>query len=114
MTHRGKSALLAIAVIGAGSLLGACAQTQLRLDPNFGEAVNQDLAAQIANPDATWKGPPPPSSGDRAALAQKRYETNTVIPPPAESTSTVNIGASSGGASGGGGGGGASTGGGPS
>ncbi len=114
MTHRGKTALVAIAVIAAGGLLSACAQTQLRLDPNFGEAVNQDLAAQIANPDPAWKGPPPPSSGDRAALAQKRYETNTVIPPPAESTSSVNIGNSSGGGGGGGGTSGTSTGGGGS
>jgi hypothetical protein len=63
-------------------MLSACAQTRLRIEDDFGRAVNQDLAAQIADPDAGRDaGPPPPSSGARAALAQTRYRQDAVTPP---------------------------------
>jgi type IV pilus biogenesis protein CpaD/CtpE len=75
-----------IALAAAGALLGGCAsnpvESRLRLSDDFGQAVRQDLAAQIADPDPAWKNQPPPASnGARAALAQTRYQKNAVIPP---------------------------------
>jgi hypothetical protein len=100
-----KPRLLLTAFMGVGALLSGCvgtppAESALRLSNDFGVAVNQDIAAQIADPDATAKeGPPPPSNGARAALAMTRYQHDAVIPP-------LNAEASggSGGGSGGGGG----------
>ena len=71
-----------ILVACAGFLLSACAQSKLRMSPDFGNAVNQDLAAQIADPDAHYAGTPAPGSNSaRVGLAQKRYQANQVIPP---------------------------------
>ena len=71
----------AVIVLG-GLALSACTQSYLRINPDFGRAVRQDVAAQIANPDAKYEGTPDPGSrGDRVGLAQQRYQTNQVIPP---------------------------------
>jgi type IV pilus biogenesis protein CpaD/CtpE len=83
LTLKAELAVLA----AAAALLSGCAspqptQSALRLSDDFGEAVNQDLAAQIADPDPAWKNSPPPASdGARAALAQTRYQQNNVIQP---------------------------------
>ena len=62
--------------------LSACAESTLRLSPDFGAAVKQDLAAQIADPDARYMGVPDPgANGLRTGLAQQRYDRNQVIPP---------------------------------
>ena len=107
---------LVIATCLAG-LLSGCAQSSLRLSPDFGNAVNQDIAAQIADPDAHYVGTPAPgSSGPRVGLAQKRYDTGTVIPPSsttasgAQSIGNADNGANGGPGAGGGGGGGAGAG----
>jgi uncharacterized membrane protein YgcG len=112
-----RTGLLAAALAGVGAMVAGCAnEAQLRNDMgfnDFGRSVHEDLAAQIADPDASYKGPPPPSSGRRADLAQTKYKTNTVKQP--QSTSTGSSGGSSGGGGsggGGGGGGGSSSGGG--
>jgi hypothetical protein len=69
-------------------------------DPTYGQALRQNLAAQVADPAPDYeRTEPPASSGPRTALAQKRYETGQVIQPVAQATSSV-----SGGSSGGGGG----------
>ena len=63
-------------------LLGGCAQPELDMSPDFGVALRQDLAAQIADPDAHYTGiPAPGADGARAALAQTRYQKNDVIQP---------------------------------
>lgn len=83
--------------------LCACTQSSLRLQPDFGNAVAQDQAAQIADPDARYKGMPAPGSdGARVGLAQQRYQQNTVIQP---SSVTASGSASIGKADNGGGGG---------
>jgi hypothetical protein len=75
------------ASLAAGLLLSACTQSALRLQPDFGVAVSQDLAAQIADPDAHYTGVPAPGSdGSRVSLAQTRYQTGNVIPPAAISS----------------------------
>jgi hypothetical protein len=77
-----------LAVLG----LSGCTQSTLRMAPEFGAAVRQDEAAQIADPDARYTGTPAPGSkGQRVGLAQKRYDTNQVVQP-------LDIGASNAGA----------------
>ncbi len=98
----------ALAIVIAGLSLSACSQSTLRLSPDFGQAVRQDIAAQIADPDAHYKGVPAPGSdGMRVDLAQTRYQKNDVIQP---STTTASSGASIGNADNGSGGAGASAG----
>jgi type IV pilus biogenesis protein CpaD/CtpE len=75
--------ILLLSAMAAG--LAACADTQPALSPDFGVAVRQNLAAQIADPDARY-GKTPSDSG-RAALAQDRYRTGKVIPPSAAGAS---------------------------
>jgi len=68
--------------------LSACAQSSLRMNPDFGRAVRQDVAAQIADPDAHYEGTPAPGSrGDRVGLAQTRYQNNQVIQPSSTTAS---------------------------
>ncbi|HEY3696563.1 hypothetical protein [Phenylobacterium sp.] len=82
---RCKAAALAAAIAGLG-LTGCAAQ---HLSPDFGVAVRQDLAAQVADPDARYTGDPAPgSSGARVGLAQKRYQSGTVIAPVAASAAS--------------------------
>lgn len=80
-----KPWLLLAALAGGGALSGCVdnpAQSKIRIQPDFGRAVSQDLAAQIANPDAGRDaGPPPPLDGARANLAVQRYRQNEVIQP---------------------------------
>lgn len=62
--------------------LAGCTQSTLRISPDFGSAIRQDQAAQIADPDARYVGTPAPGSkGQRVGLAQKRYDSNQVIQP---------------------------------
>jgi len=77
--------VLSVAVLG----LSGCMQSELRISPDFGSAVRQDKAAQIADPDAHYVGVPAPgSNGARVAAAQQRYETGTVIQPSSISASS--------------------------
>ena len=70
------------AALFLAAILSACTQSRLRLEPDFGRAVRQDVAAQIADPDAHYKGIPAPGSGAaRVGLAQRRYDTNEVVQP---------------------------------
>lgn len=73
--------LAMVAAVTAVALSG-CTQSEVRLSPDFGQAVRQDVAAQIADPDARYVGTPSPgSNGARVGLAQKRYERGLVIQP---------------------------------
>jgi hypothetical protein len=79
--------------LGTAPLLSACTQSSLRISPDFGNAVHQDIAAQIADPDAHYEGTPAPgSNGPRVGLAQKRYDTNQVIQPSATTASSRSTG----------------------
>ncbi len=87
-----RPAVLAI-VLGMAPLVSACTQSSIRLSPDFGNAVHQDIAAQIADPDAHYEGTPAPgASGERVGLAQKRYGTNQVIQPSATTASSRSTG----------------------
>src|SRR5438552_3714187 len=97
MTKSATAAALALAAIA----LSGCLQTRLRISDDFGRGVRQNVVAQIADPDAQYKGVPgPASSGMRSGLAQEKYNHNAVTRPASTSTSSV-------GGGGGGGGGGA-------
>ena len=100
--------LLSVMLVCAIPALSGCNQSSLRINPDFGRAVRQDVAAQIADPDAHYEGTPAPgSSGPRVGLAQKRYDSNTVVQP---STTTASSRTSVGGSADNGGGGGAGAG----
>ena len=75
----GKSSWIAVC-LGGTLALGGCASPHLGDD--FGQAVRQNIAAQIANPDAHYVGAiAPGSNGLRVAAAQDRYIKGKVIQP---------------------------------
>ncbi|MGH6962945.1 MAG: hypothetical protein ACREE0_00535 [Phenylobacterium sp.] len=77
--------------------LAGCVESQAHLSNDFGSAVRQDQMAQIADPEAHYKGVPAPGSdGGRVGLAQERYRTGKVIAPSDAGASTVSGGTSSG------------------
>ena len=70
-------------------LLGATGCTQQAGDPNptFGDAVSQNAAVTIINPQPpAAQNTDLPLSGPRGVLAITRYYTNTTIPVQSEST----------------------------
>jgi type IV pilus biogenesis protein CpaD/CtpE len=85
--------LLLTAVLGG---LSACVQSQKYLASDFGVAVRQDVAAQIADPDARYPAATP-SDGARAALGYDRYQAGKSIPP---SSGAMAVGGGSGGSGG--------------
>ena len=87
MTIRTTAVLL---LVGAG--LSGCVQART-LNPEFGQAYQQHVASQIAEPDARYVGDPDPgSNGARVGLAQKRYGTGTVIKPVPAAASKIGVG----------------------
>jgi len=82
MTIFKTSTLAAGLALGLSLGLTGCLESQATLSPDFGRAVHEDLAAQIADPDARYVGQPSPGSdGHRVGLAQQRYVTGKVIKP---------------------------------
>ncbi|HVZ92365.1 MAG TPA: hypothetical protein VG843_11995 [Rhizomicrobium sp.] len=85
-----------LALIAAGAVLGGCTQSVTSLSPDFGVALRQDIAAQIADPDAHYRGDPAPASnGARTSLSQSRYLKGQVIEPTSLSASNGLIGSQS-------------------
>jgi hypothetical protein len=105
MSLNAANRLAVLAAAGLCLLLASgCAQSTLRISPDFGSAVHEDAAAQIADPDAHYTGTPAPgSAGTRAALAQDRYQKNQVVPPSTATASGSTIGGGGGGGGGQGG-----------
>ena len=84
-----KLTVRAALLIATGFALSACAQSSLRINPDFGSAVSTDVAAQIADPDAHYEGTPAPgTAGRRVGLAQDRYDANRVIQPSSTTASS--------------------------
>jgi hypothetical protein len=70
--------------------LAGCIESRMHLSDDFGSAVRQDQVAQVADPDAHYKGVPAPGSdGARVGLAQERYRTGKVIAPSEAGASTI-------------------------
>jgi hypothetical protein len=103
MTSNSARLVSRVIIVCTALSLSACTQSALRVSPDFGNAVNQDVAAQVTDPDAHYEGAPPPeANGVRVGLAQKRYQTNTVIQPSSvTASSSASIGRADNGASGG-------------
>jgi hypothetical protein len=104
MTMSAVLAKCATAAVLAGAALGlsACMQSRMSLADDYGQAVRQDMVAQVADPDAHYKGAPAPgSNGRRVGIAQERYNRNAVIQPASTSTSNVSVGGGGGGGPGG-------------
>ena len=86
--------MLLLALLG----VAACADPHAPLSPDFGNAVQTNIDAQVVNPR-------PPmgianTNGQRIENAVRRYQTNTVYPPRPESgtpLSTTSPGAGGGG-----------------
>jgi len=80
--------------------LGACAQnpmeSEVRMSPDFGDSVRENLAAQIADPDPHYTGTiaPGATDGSRIDLAQTRYQKNEVIRPASSTASSRTMGGS--------------------
>ena len=80
----------------AAVALGLCAcaqnpaQSEMRMSPDFGDALRENLEAQIADPDAHYVGTlaPGASDGARIDLAQTRYQQNQVIQPSSTTASS--------------------------
>jgi hypothetical protein len=104
MTTRTTRAALVMALLVTPAL-SACTQSSLRISPDFGSALRQDVAAQIADPDAHYEGVPAPGSASaRVGLAQRRYDANQVIQPASATASSRTMGGADNGGNGGGGG----------
>ena len=72
-------------LLGAAVLwpvLAGCTNTTF--DESFGDAIEQNKAVHIVNPDAAAAVDVPDLEGARAALALRRYKRGQVIPPGAE------------------------------
>ena len=72
-------------------LLQACVEVDN--DPRFGDAVRNNINAQIANPNAPT-AEPMTAEGAKAAGAQKRYDTDTVKKPEDVTTKSNGSGSS--------------------
>lgn len=72
MTTRIMTLLMLPLVLG--SLAGCSRDPQAGMPPpHFGNAVNQNIQAQLVNPDAPESDEAPYYNGERAAMAQRRY-----------------------------------------
>ncbi|HVV65567.1 MAG TPA: hypothetical protein VHC42_08855 [Rhizomicrobium sp.] len=86
-----------LALLAAAAILGGCTQSVTSLSPDFGAALRQDIAAQIADPDAHYRGDPAPASnGARTSLSQSRYLKGQVTEPTSLSASNGLVGGQSG------------------
>ena len=94
-----STAAIALAVAALAMLCGC--QTSMRLSSDFGQAVRQDFAAQITDPDGVGStAPEAKGDGARVALAQDRYQKNKVIQPQVSTTSGIGATSPSGGSGG--------------
>jgi type IV pilus biogenesis protein CpaD/CtpE len=78
-------------IVLAGLAVAGCntpADTPL---PEFGDAVRNNMAAQIIDPQPPENMQLPPSDGVRRALMISRYQADKVEPPREPTTSTMQI-----------------------
>lgn len=75
--------------------LAGCVQSRPHLGADFGAVVNQNLVAQIADPDARYPQEVV-SDGARVGLAMERYRTGKTIPLSELGASTIGAGGGAG------------------
>jgi type IV pilus biogenesis protein CpaD/CtpE len=78
-------------VLVAGLALAACTTPANTPRPEFGEAVRNNMAAQIIDPNPPADMALPPSDGVRRALMIQRYQADEVESPALPTTSTLGI-----------------------
>ena len=78
-------------VLVAGLVLAACTTPANTPRPEFGEAVRNNMAAHIIDPNPPETMELPPSDGVRRALMIQRYQADEVETPAVPTTSTLGI-----------------------
>ena len=78
-------------VLVAGLVLAACTTPANTPRPEFGEAVRNNMAAHIIDPNPPATMELPPSDGVRRALMIQRYQADEVETPPLPVTTTLGI-----------------------
>jgi len=78
-------------VVLTGLLLAACNTPANTPRPEFGQAVRNNMTAQIIDPNPPEDMELPPSDGARRALMIERYRTDQVEPPMLPVTTTLGL-----------------------
>jgi type IV pilus biogenesis protein CpaD/CtpE len=78
-------------VLVAGLVLAACTTPANAPRPEFGQAVRNNMAAQIIDPNPPEDMALPPSDGVRRALMIQRYQADRVESPQLPVTTTLGI-----------------------
>jgi len=78
-------------ILVAGLVLAACTTPANTPRPEFGQAVRNNMAAQIIDPQPPESMELPPSDGARRALMIERYRTDQVEPPMLPVTTTLGL-----------------------
>jgi type IV pilus biogenesis protein CpaD/CtpE len=78
-------------VLFAGLLLAACTTPANTPRPEFGQAVRNNMTAQIIDPNPPENMELPPSDGVRRSLMIERYQADEVETPPLPVTTTLGI-----------------------
>ena len=78
-------------ILLVGLVLAACNTPANTPRPEFGQAVRNNMAAQIIDPNPPESMELPPSDGARRALMIERYRTDQVEPPMLPVTTTLGI-----------------------
>jgi type IV pilus biogenesis protein CpaD/CtpE len=78
-------------VLVAGLMLAACSTPANTPRPEFGQAVRNNMAAHIIDPNPPESMELPPSDGVRRSLMIERYQADKVETPPLPVTTTLGI-----------------------
>ena len=78
-------------VLFAGVLLAACNTPADTPRPEFGEAVRNNMTAQIIDPNPPEDMALPPSDGVRRSLMIERYQSDEVESPLLPTTTTLGL-----------------------
>jgi type IV pilus biogenesis protein CpaD/CtpE len=78
-------------VLVAGLVLAACSAPANTPRPEFGQAVRNNMAAHIIDPQPPESMELPPSDGVRRSLMIERYQADEVESPPLPVTTTLGI-----------------------
>lgn len=88
-------------VVGACASLEGCLTSTPTWDRTYGNALNQVMAMQVLNPNASASTDPVAGiDGTAATAAQQNYGKSFMAPPPPTNMFTIGVGSSSSGNSG--------------
>jgi hypothetical protein len=78
-------------ILVAGLALAACTTPANTPRPEFGQAVRNNMAAHIIDPNPPETMELPPSDGVRRSLMIQRYQADEVETPPLPVTTTLGV-----------------------